>query len=470
MKKHLPLLLGLTAFALYMLTGSRSIQWQDSGQFTLRVGTGTLYNDWGLAMAHPLHFMLGRLCMMILPGNVPWAVTMASAIGGSLAVGVVAACVRRWTDDLQATLYAGLALMLAHTFWRFSGLPEVYTISAALLALQAYCLIREYREGDAGWWVPLMGFNGLSWANHNLALLELAVLGPAFLHAWYTRRLPHRVAFAAIGFWLVGSLPYTSLILMTMVREQTFFPVVRSALFGYNFKEQVTGFRVHPAHTAVTLAFTALSFPGPALILAARAGWSVRKMLPVFLGMLALHLVFVLRYDVIDQYTFLIAAFAGFAILAGIGFHQLRSPKLRGAFLTLVLLQPLLYAVTPALARATGVLTAFERAKPYRDDAEYLLWPWTFQETSAARMADDAVSAAAPDGVLVVEDSMGVYAVEWTLHERGVGGVILLRPGQLEEILEALTQGRKVVRVPARTDREVPPDVEVRGSVWVQNP
>ena len=473
MKKHAACLLGLLAFALYFFTGSRTIQWQDSGQFTLRIGTGELMNYWGLAMVHPLHYHLGRIAMRLMPWNIPWAITSVSALGGAVAVGGAFAAVHKWTRNFNAALYAALCLMMAHTFWRFSGLPEVYTLSAALLILQMLCYLHIQKDGKPGAWIPLMGLNGLNFANHNLALLELAVWGLLFLHAWRKGALSHRQAFAAIGLWLLGSLPYTSLILVTMFVQGAFWPVVQSALFGHSFSEQVMAVRPTLIYTFVSLAFLALSFPNLSLPFAGLAAWRERKALAPLLAVLAMHLIFVLRYDVIDQYTFLIPAMAGLAFFAGIGFNQCQKPVFRRLAFCLLALQPLLYGIAPTLARQTDLLgtLGFERNKPYRDDAEYLFWPWTFRETSASQIARDAVEAAHPDGGIVIVDHMASYAVLWTLHTwENPHEIKVLRPGDQEELLDILTANKRAVWMPASTVDEIPEGWTPNGKVLINLP
>jgi len=464
--RHLAALLGLGAFLLYVLTGSRTIQWQDSGQFTLRIGLGRMENDWGLAMVHPLHYMLGRLAILIFPGNVPWAVTGVSALGGALSVGLVTGTVRKLTDQTAPALFAGLTLMLAHSFWRFSGLPEVYTLSAALLMLQILLWVRLRESGNPVYWICLLGANGLSWANHNLALLELAVLAPVFLHEIIKKRVPVRVILPGVAFWMIGSLPYTALIVLHMAASGSFWPVVQSALFGHHFAEKVLNLNPVSVYLLVTCLFTLLSFPSLALPLAVYGGKKRWNRLAVPLALLALHLLFVLRYNVIDQYTFLLPAMAVFALLAGLGYDAVTSAPLRRLAWGLLLAQPFLYGIAPTLARHAGVLGSFARDKPYRDDADYLLHPWTHRENSAAKLAQNAVSAATPGSLLVVEDSMALYAVEWQLHVRGMRDrVEVLRPADKERILGALAAGEPVIRVPARAG-SAPAEWESVGEVW----
>jgi hypothetical protein len=459
------LLLGLLSFCLYFFTGSRTIQWQDSGQFTLRIGQGMLQNEWGLAMVHPLHFFLGQIAIRLMPANVPWAVTGVSALGGAATVALVYLCVQRTTERQYPALYAAASLLLAHTFWRFSGLPEVYTLSAALLMLQVYGLLRLKQEPAA--WMLIGLANGLSWANHNLALLELAVLGPLFLLHLHRKQATLSLGFRTLGLWIIGSMPYTALIIRTMIRRQSIFPVIYSALFGYDFSDAVLATTPVWIYTATTLAFILLSFPVIPLVFAFTGVRSRAMALAPVLALFVIHSLFVLRYNVIDQYTFYIPALALIAFFAGIGFHCMSRPGLRRAALVLLCIQPLLYAATPSLIRHLGLLGPFERNKPYRDDANYLFHPWTFRETSAARLAADAVEAAAPDGTIVVEDAMAVYAIEWERYNRGFHDMILLRPTEFDAFHRAALSGRPVVWAPASTRQERPEGWRQARAVWV---
>lgn len=458
---------GLSAFALYVFTGSRTIQWQDSGQFTLRIGLGLLENEWGLAMVHPLHFFLGQIAIRLFPANIPWAVTGVSALGGAITVALVHACVQCATGRNSAAVYAATSLMLAHTFWRFSGLPEVYTLSSALLMLQVYGLLKLQIDPDA--WRLIALANGLSWANHNLALLELAVLAPLFLMQWRRKRVTLALGFRSAGLWLIGSLPYTALILRTMLRRQSILPVLSSALFGYEFSDAVLATTPVWIYTATTLAFVLLSFPGLSLLFTALGIRHRFKTLSPVLALFLIHSLFVLRYNVIDQYTFYIPALALIAFFAGIGFHQVHRPLLQKTAWLLLLLQPLLYAVTPALVRTTGLLAPFERHKPYRDDANYLFHPWTLHETSAARIADEALTAAAPDGVLIIEDGMAVYAIQWKQFTRTLPDITLHRPADFEAFHRAALQGRPVIWIPASTQQRAPQGWKPDGAVWRLN-
>lgn len=465
MKLRTPLLFGTGAFLLYLLSGARTVQWQDPGQFTLRITLGLLDNEWGLALVHPLHFMLGQLAIRLFPAHIPWALTGVSALGGALTVFILCLTVRELTGKTRPALYAGFTLLLAHTFWRFSALPEVYSLSAALLMLEIFGLLRLRTRNDTGAWLLIGAANGLAWANHNLALLSLPVLVPLFFLHLHQKKLSPLLAAQTAAYWLLGSLPYTALILKTMLRERAVFPVIHSALFGNQFATAVTATQPVLLYSATSLAFLLLSFPLLPLILSALGLKNHTRTLRPVLLILLIHLAFVLRYNVVDQYTFLIPAMAGIALLAGLGFHH-APPPLRRAAVLLLCLQPLIYGLTPTLIRRTGLLTRFDRHKPLRDDASYLFHPWSVTETSAARLAEHALRAAAPDGAVVVEDTMALYAVLWTAHTAPWPGISILRPADFDAFQQALDAQRPIVWIPASSLQTPPEGWTPDGPVW----
>ncbi len=237
--------------------------------------------------------------------------------------------------------------------------------------------------------------------------------------------------------------------------------VIHSALFGHHFQSQVTGLLPDPSILAITVGFLILSFPGAALILAVRgsrrapSAWT-----PVWI-LIGFHLVFFLRYNVIDQYTFFIPAMAGIALAAGWGYHSLHVSFFRRLCWILLILQPLLYALTPTLVRASGVLTSFERNKPYRDDYRYLFWPWMRAETSAHQLAQDTLSAyGTGPGKVWVQDTMALYTLKWAFHHHGLADTAVIPQPETPEASAA-------VWVPARADSPAPAGWIKLREVWI---
>src|SRR5689334_11706586 len=102
------------ALALYASTASRTIGWQDSGQFVLRVVRGESTDPFGLACAHPLHFWLGTLFVKVLPVQPPFAMALLSALFGAIAVANVFGIVRTLTINTKVALLTALGLAVAH--------------------------------------------------------------------------------------------------------------------------------------------------------------------------------------------------------------------------------------------------------------------------------------------------------------------------------------------------------------------
>src|SRR3990172_9082906 len=88
------------------------------------------------AWDHPLYVMLGYSLARLLPGLNPlWLVNLLSALFGAGAVALLFRLCFTHTRSLAASLFAALALAVAHTFWFHSSTPEVYTLFAFLLLL-----------------------------------------------------------------------------------------------------------------------------------------------------------------------------------------------------------------------------------------------------------------------------------------------------------------------------------------------
>jgi hypothetical protein len=460
------------AMLLYGLTASTQIQWQDYGDFVMRIVAGELVNPLGLALAHPLHYWIGR-ASLLLPLEPPHAVALVSALFGAVTVANVHGLVRHLTRRHAPALIAAAGLAVAHTFWRMSTMPECYTITTAALSAEMWAVVLWARTHQPRWIALAFLANGLGLSNHNLALLTLPVLGVVLHLALWRRQLGSRAFVAAALLWLLGASIYLGLVVQQMVVTGEVRENVRSALVG-KYTDQVLGRSLSLRNPAASVAFTLLSFPNLMLPAAAVGLWlGPRVGMPrlahaALLASIGIHLAFVLRYNVIDQYTFLLPSYTLMAIFAGIGFAAVqtswpeRARLLLSAAAVLVGLTPILYFAAPALARQAQVLGAVERNKPYRDDYRYLFIPWGRGHDSAARMSEQALELAGETGLIIVEDGMASFAVRYQLIMHGREQVEMLRDHDAARIQQAAGQSRPVVLVPARTDQ--PPPAPPTGS------
>jgi hypothetical protein len=238
--------------------------------------------------------------------------------------------------------------------------------------------------------------------------------------------------------------------------------VVYSALFGSSYADEVLGVGVSARVLMIAAAFILLNFPNfqlPACVRGAVAGRSVR--IPVMLRRalivaLIVHAAFALRYDVVDQYTFFLPMYVLLSVLAGLGYAQWWTTSsstsarvLRSTSTVLLLITPIVYMVAPAVARSLNVLEEFERGKPYRDDYAYLLTPWSGFERSAEKMADHAVQLARPSGLILVEDAMAMFAIDYGVRRAGLKNIVVTQDTLPTQIRDAYHAHGRVVLVPA---------------------
>lgn len=470
------LLVFFASLCLYAATANRGAQWQDSGEFILRITTGDLLGRLGLALSHPLHYWIGRA--VIAPGLLEpaFAITLISSFGAALAVAGVYGCVRTLSGSEPAALFAAASLAVANTFWHLATIAEVYTLSAALLAGECWC-VAIYAKRSSRWAVWGMCLcNGLGLANHLQSVLTLPVVAVVVLHGMGSRRLRTGDVLIALWLWLSGSLPYTGLVLGLMVHGADPVKTLQSALFGNHFSGAVLNASATTRMIVTDIAFPLLNFPNlliPAALYGLaryrRAGVPRLAWLTMIVG-LAIHAVFVLRYEVLDQYTFFLPTYTFLAIFGGVGAAAvLQWPStskrriLSVAAILLLLVTPLLNIAAITAARRAQLLGGFAHRKPYRDDYIYLLVPWSVIDRSADRMSSEAVSLAGPDGLILVEDGMARSAVEYRrlqAHLPGIHVRMVPAAGQQEELerlasdvrLEAQA-GRAVVLVPLNRDQ-----------------
>lgn len=460
------LAIALCSLALYAATANRGPQWQDSGQHILRVVTRQSVNPLGLALSHPLHHWLGRLA--VTPGVLEpcLAITLVSALAGGIAVANVWGCVWTLTRSWRAALLAAGSLALGHTFWQMATRAETYTLVAALLAGECWCIAAFATTRRKGYLWGALLLNGLGLANHNLALLTTPVLAVLLVHALRAGRLGSRGLAVALALWMIGSLPYTGLVLGRAIDTRDLTETLGSALFGCRYADEVLNTSVPLRLVGLNGAIVLLNFPS---LLLPIAGYGIvrsrRFGLPpvarwALLGGLVIHAAFALRYTIKDQFTFFLPTYVLLCIFGGVGFAAVRrcwsNPARKVTLLAataFLVLTPVTYAVAIAIARETDALDTLARNKPYRDDYVYALIPWSVAERSAEQMSRHAVELAGPGGVIIVEDAMADFAVRYqaTRSPDEPPQVIV----ELTEAAQrAIAENRAVVLVPM--DRDSP--------------
>lgn len=453
------------AVLIYGLTANRGAQWQDSGEHIWRIVSGELINVRGLALSHPLHYWLGRFA--IAPGWVEpcYAITLVSALAGALAVANVYGCVVSLTQRTGPALFAAVSLAVSHTFWQMSTVTETYTLTAALLAAECWALVDFVRTRRTRSLALMFLFNGMGVANHMLAILTTPVLLVIAIIGHRRGRIPPRHLAIVAAIWLIGSIPYTVFVLLEMVQTGDLSGTVHSALFGNAYAGAVLNLVPSARQLLICICFALLSFPNLLHAFALigigqvrRLGNDRRAFRALFAGLI-IHLIFALRYDVVDQHTFFIPSYVFLAIFGGAGlsvmlthFSRRISRPLIVAAVAAITLTPCLYALTPAIARRFDALGDLKHNKPYRDDYIYLFTPWSIVDDSAQRMATQAVELAGHDGIILVEDGMAAPAIKYAAWRTLPDGRTITRTVEPDVIERALSELRPVVLVPQNVD------------------
>lgn len=189
----------VAAFAIYAAGACRTIYVGDSGELVAAAWTLGIPHPTG----YPLYVLLGKLWATALPfGSVAFRLSLFSAFGAALAVGLVFLAARALAVRPIAALAAAALFAASPSFWGEANVQRVYALNAGFVALALLLAIRWDRSLDAPAaeedgrrdriFVALAFTCGLGAANHAfLALLGAVVLLYALLR---DRGLARRVA------------------------------------------------------------------------------------------------------------------------------------------------------------------------------------------------------------------------------------------------------------------------------------
>ncbi len=413
-------LVALAAFALYLASMAPGPVWQDNGLVQVRSALGDLRGPLGLALSHPLYYLVAGAFQQLPIGGPAFRTNLVSVVCCALAVANAFLFVRLLSGAAIAGVVAAVSIAVAHTFWQHAALPETYALVALLLTTELLCL-RAVLVHDSERWLPLLFFvNGLGVSNHLLAILALPVYGILLVVLLVRRRIGMGVVLFSAMTWLAGCIPYLILILGELERGVPAAEVLGSALFGNYYAANVLNTHVTLGLLKKSALYLGLNFPTPAVVLAVVGLWELRRIQPRSLalslaGLLIVHLVWVSRYDIADQYTFFIPTVILLGLLVGLGagrFLASRGISWRVAGVLAAGLPAAVYVVLPTLAKQGGLAIGVGRELPYRDAYTYFLQPWKSGYTGAERFALEARDTL-PEGAVLIADSTSVRPIQY---------------------------------------------------------
>ncbi|HUV65184.1 MAG TPA: DUF2723 domain-containing protein [Sedimentisphaerales bacterium] len=401
------------ALVLYIVSCAPGLLWQDSGLIQYRVWQNDIEGFLGLALSHPLFYILAIGVKYLPAGEFAYKVNLVSAIAAAVAVANVFLLVRLWLGRSFPAVIAAVTLALSHTFWRHACIAETYTLWTALFTGELIMLLRYIRTDRVHYLYALGFLNGLSIAVHILAVIPLACYAAWLLSVRSQKELYRRDLAIVVLLWIAGALPYEYLIVRNMIQTGEVAGVLSSAVFGRSWQGAVLNVSLSMKMAQENLLYILFNFPSPNILLFFAGCFGVFKLSRpgglrrVALGLLVLFFVFAFRYTVPDRYAFFIPFYCMVAILTGVGTCWLQDWTNHKAVASLVLLFGVLpvgiYAVAPTVVKRAPLDIGTRNDIPYRDDYSYFLQPWKTGYRGAERFAGEALRQVANNAVIYAD-------------------------------------------------------------------
>jgi hypothetical protein len=392
----------IAAGILYGISCAPGAVWQDSGLIQYRVWHHDIEGRLGLALSHPLYYIVAIGASRIPLGEFGHRVNCVSALAGAFAVANLYLLVRLWLGRALPGVIAAATLALSHTFWWHASIAETYTLWSALFLGELICLLQYTRNGRLAYLYLLGLLNGLAVAVHMLGSIPLACYAVFLVILLAKRAIRPRHAAIVVLLWIVGALPYEVLILKSIVESGSVGAVLASAAYGDRWRGDVLNTSLSWKIVKENVLLAALNFPTPNVLLFFVGCVGLRRIRPaafrnMILALLALFLLFAFRYTVADRYAFFIPFYCVAAAVIGLGAHEILS-RVQGKALAYAIaafsLLPIgAYAAAPALAERAKLRIGTRQDISYRNDYEYFLRPWKTGYTGAERFAAEALGS-----------------------------------------------------------------------------
>lgn len=416
---------GLAALVVYVVSAAPGINWQDSALHQFRVFTGRLENPLGLALTHPLHYWLGR-AVLRLPLNPAYGLNLLSALCGAAGIGLLAATITSLTRCAPAAVLGAATTALSFSYWQMSAITETYTLAAALMMLEWLLLLAYTRSHRPQLLAGVFAVNGFHVANHLLGLLPLSAYGILALDRLARRKLSPRDFGLVLAAWAVAAAPYWSLAVEHYWHTGSAFVTLKSALFGGmhhgdGFAKEVLNVRLSWDQLKLSVWVLGYNFPSLGTIVALlgflRRPEADRVFCNAMRAVTVIIALFVLRYPILDHYTFYTPLCACVGLWFGVEAARVlrggapgRRRWLAGALVASPLAQVACYFAFPPLAERVGFMRHLLNDLPYRNEYKHFFEPWKTGDNSPELYAAAVLGRMAP-GDVYIGSGTTAYAV-----------------------------------------------------------
>jgi hypothetical protein len=385
---------------LYTASCAPGLLWQDSGMIQYRAAQNDIQGRLGLALSHPLYYIIISLAKLIPLGEFAYRVNIINAVISALAVANLYLLLRLWLGDTFAPWLGAASLALSHTFWQHAAMPETYNLAAAFLICEIIMLLQYAKTSHTKYLYLLAFINGLAISNHLLASLSFACYLVFIVVLLVFRKIRLRFLTVLMLLWIVGALPYEYLIIKNIISSGDFRATIASAVFGARWQGDVLNTTLTIQMVKENLMYILLNFPSPNILLAFVGVLFLNKVSPrrwftvMILALLAVYFVFAFRYTISDRYAFFIPFYCMVSILVAVGAYRylINSSSAAGyAFAIFALMTIPAYMVAPYIAEGLDIKITSGRVLPYRDSDKYYLHPWKTGDNGAERFATEAL-------------------------------------------------------------------------------
>jgi hypothetical protein len=401
------------AALVYSLTFAPGLLWQDSGMIQYRVWQNDIQGSLGLALSHPLFYVIAIALKYIPFAEFPARINIISPLASSFAVANLFLLIRLITARTVPAIVAAVSLAIAHTFWRHACIIETYNLYAAFLLAELILLYLYTKNKKPRSLIILALLNGLALSVHLLAVIPLACYIIYAIYLTAKNKIKPSRLLACVIAWLAGAALYLYLITNHYLETRDLAATINSAFFGHSWKQDVLNTSMNLKIVLENMLFLALNFPTPVLLLVIPGLYQLKnKEIPTHFRVILpvitlLFLLFAFRYTIVDRYAFFIPFYCTIAVFIGLGSAQLFKKHNRLSIITAVIilsLMPLIvYTFTPHIARKFYPALGSRRKIPYRDNYTFFLTPWKTSYDGADRFARQALANVEQNAVIFAD-------------------------------------------------------------------
>ena len=417
------------AAASYAITCAPGSLFQDSGMIQYRVWHNDIEGGLGLALAHPLYYLIGMAVKSIPFSEYGYRINLISAICGAITVANIFLLIRFSVGRLIPAVVGTLSLALSWTFWQHSAIAEVYTLYTAIFSAELIFLFLYFKNQKTSNLYMLAFLNGLSISNHMWGILPLACYLVMIVFLLCRREVKFRQTLLMVILWIAGCLPYLYLIIYELAAMGDFVATMRSALFGSSWGGAAVNVGVSGRIVVENFLFFGLNFPTPNVVLFFAGLFAMNKVFRfktfanMLLAMMLIFFVFAFRYTVPDRYAFFIPFYCLVCVFIGVGagavLERFKNQYLPIAIIILTLLPISVYAVVPIIAERMEFSLGTNRQIPYRNEYTYFLRPWQCGNNGPELFAANTLDSVEENSVIIA-DSTTVYALWYAQQLKGL--------------------------------------------------